>query len=78
MKELNLKLRRIIPHPQFNKQRLLNDISILYLTQEDDLATYTPACLAVPGDSSAYVGKMALAIGNLIGDKLTNLYSNVH
>ena len=34
--------------------------------QEVDLATYTPACLPSPEDTTAYDGKMALAVGSLI------------
>ena len=31
--------------------------------QEVDLATYTPACLPTPEDTTTYNGKMAQAVG---------------
>ena len=64
--ELNIKLEKLIVHPNFDHINLINDIILLYLAQEVDLATYPPACLPTADDSTAYDGKMALAVGNFI------------
>ena len=63
--KLDIEVKKVIVHPSYDDGLQLNDISILYLAQEVDLATYTPACLPTAGQSTAYDGKMALAAGNL-------------
>ena len=40
-----------------------NDIVILELAEEVDLATYTPACLAKSSDTTTFDGKTALVYG---------------
>merc|ERR1719219_2228370 len=60
--ELDLQVKKLVVHPHHTHDR--NDVAILYLAQEVDLATYTPACL--PGNDhkeTAYDGKKALALG---------------
>ena len=64
MGELKIKVKKLIIHPKYSSGDHDNDITILYLTQEVDLATYTPACLPKANDPSAFDGKMALAAGN--------------
>ena len=65
--EIDVKVRKIIPHPDYEPEpTLYNDIAILYLAQEIDLATYTPACLPSKEDTTAYDGRMALAVGNFM------------
>ena len=64
-------MKKLIVHPRYDKGTVDNDISILYLAQEVDLATYTPACLAGADEFTAYDGKMALSLGNLIAQSST-------
>ena len=67
--ERNLKVEKLIVHPDYHwddHPTLYNDVSILYLAQEVDLSTYTPACLPKANDFTAYNGKMALAVGKFI------------
>ena len=64
MGELKIKVKKLIIHPKYSGESHDNDITILYLTQEVDITTYTPACLPKANDPSAFDGKMALAAGN--------------
>ena len=64
LSELIIKVKKLVVHQDYGSYD--NDISLLYLTQEVDLATYTPACLPTAEDSTAYDGKMALTVGNFI------------
>ena len=43
-----------------------NDIAIIELAQEVDLATYTPACLAKTSDTNTFDGKNAWVYGEII------------
>merc|ERR1711874_36749 len=49
--ELDLQVQKLVVHPDYNNLGSGNDISLLYLAQEVDLATYTPACLPTYFDS---------------------------
>ena len=67
--ERNLKVKKLILHPDYDWDdgpTLYNDVSILYLDQEVDLSTYTPACLPKANDFTAFNGKMALVVGKII------------
>ena len=71
LNERKLTVRKLIIHPDFDYDRetgstLFNDISILYLDQEVDLSTYTPACLPKANDFTSFNGKMALVVGKFI------------
>merc|ERR1719333_1385871 len=49
--ELDLQVQKLVVHPDYKNHVYINDISLLYLAQEVDLATYTPACLPTYFDS---------------------------
>ena len=59
-------MKKLVVHPDYDPATYYNDITILYLTQEVDLATYTPACLPNAHDHTAYDGNMAMAAGNFL------------
>ena len=65
LSELVLTVKKLVIHPRYDESKTLNDVALLHLTEEVDLATYTPACLPPHGVTTAYDGKMALALGNL-------------
>jgi len=60
-KRKEVKVAKIINHPQYNCFNERNDIALLKLAEEIDLTSYTPACLSVSGTD--YTGQVGLAIG---------------
>ena len=54
-----------------------NDIVILELAEEVDLATYTPACLAKSSDTTTFDSKPALVYGEVVSESHVPLQSTV-
>ena len=56
-------MTRYTNHEEYNSETKNNNIVILELAEEVDLATYTPACLAKSSDTTTFDGKTALVYG---------------
>lgn len=56
-----VKVSQIIKHPDYDTSNFNRDIALLKLSEEVDLTTYTPACLAKTQDN--YEGKNAWVYG---------------
>ena len=54
-----------------------NDIVIIELAEEVDLATYTPACLAKTSDTTTFDGKTALVYGEISSQSHVSLLSTL-
>ena len=61
--ELTIDLASYTNHENFNYISYDNDIAIIELAEEVDLAIYTPACLAKTSDTTTFDGKNAWAYG---------------
>ena len=73
---------KIIVHEDFTKaeniQKKLNkyyDLALLELSEDVDLATFTPACLARASDLTTFDNKMALATGKNLQPPLTTYHA---
>ena len=51
--ERTVRVAHILLHADYSLERHSNDIALLELAEELDLATHTPACLASPGHQAA-------------------------
>ena len=68
MTEKTIDVKKFINHESFKyneTKSYAHDICILELSEEVDLQTYTPACLAKSSDATTWDGKSALVYGNL-------------
>ena len=65
-------MKKAVLHGDQESNPSNSDVAILYLAKEVDLTTYTPVCLASSKDTTAFDGKIALAVGEstLCNDKL--------
>jgi len=61
--ELTIDLASYTNHENFNYISYDNDIAIIELAEEVDLAIYTPACLAKTSDTATFDGQNAWAYG---------------
>ena len=61
--EMTIDLASYTNHENFNYISYDNDIAIIELAKEVDLAIYTPACLAKTADTATFDGKNAWAYG---------------
>ena len=57
-----VNVSKIITHPSFSQRNLDNDIALLKLSEEVDIDTYTPSCVAMASDN--FEGKKAWVYGN--------------
>ena len=71
-------MSKIIVHENYTNaeyfQKKLNkfyDLALLELSEDVDLSTFTPACLARASDLTTFDNKMALAIGKNLQPPLT-------
>ena len=53
---------KIITHPSFSADTNTNDIALLKLSEEVDINTYTPSCIAMASDN--FEGQKAWVYGN--------------
>lgn len=72
-------MTRYTNHEQYQNPpgTINNDIAILELAEEVDLATYTPACLAKTSDTTTFDGKTALVYGEILSQSHVPLLSTV-
>ena len=61
--EMTIDLASYTNHENFNYISYDNDIAIIELAEEVDLAIYTPACLAKTSDTATFDGQNAWAYG---------------
>ena len=61
--ELRIGVKKAVLHGDQESNPSNSDVAILYLAKEVDLTTYTPVCLASSKDTTAFDGKIALAVG---------------
>ena len=61
--EMDIDVAKYTNHENYNSGTTDNDITIIELSQEVDITTYTPACLAKTSDTTTFDGKTALVIG---------------
>ena len=61
--EMTIDLASYTNHENYNDNSYENDIAIIELAEEVDLAIYTPACLAKTADTTTFDGKNAWAYG---------------
>ena len=59
-----VNVSKIITHPGFSPANLNNDIALLKLSEEVDINTYTPSCIAMASDN--FEGKKAWVYGNKV------------
>ena len=61
--EMTIDVASITNHENYHDSTIDNDIAIIELAEEVDLAIYTPACLAKTADTATFDGKNAWAYG---------------
>ena len=64
--ELRIGVKKAVLHGDQESNPSNSDVAILYLAKEVDLTTYTPVCLPSSSDTTAFDGKTALAVGELM------------
>ena len=64
--EMTIDLASYTNHENFNYISYDNDIAIIELAEEVDLAIYTPACLAKTSDTTTFDGQNAWAYGEIM------------
>ena len=65
--EMTIDLASYTIHENYNEDNNDdNDIAIIELAEEVDLAIYTPACLAKTSDTTTFDGKNAWAYGEIM------------
>ena len=75
--EMTLDVASFTNHENYNSGTTDNDITVIELAQEVDLANYTPACLAKTSDSTTFDGKNAWVYGGIILLPLQTDYKDV-
>ena len=61
--EMTIDVTSFTNHENYDSSTKDNDIAIIELAEEVDLAIYTPACLAKTSDTTTFDGKNAWAYG---------------
>ena len=63
--EMTIDVTKYTNHENYNDNSIIpdNDIAIIELAEEVDLAIYTPACLAKTSDTTTFDGQNAWAYG---------------
>ena len=64
--EMTIDVTKYTNHENYNEMNLDNDIALIELAEEVDLAIYTPACLAKTSDTATFDGKNATAYGEIM------------
>ena len=60
-----IAVKQAIIHEEYNQTSSDNDIAVLELAEEVDLAVYTPACMAKTTDDTTFDDKKAWAYGEI-------------
>ena len=68
--EMTIDVASYTNHESYSSVTTDNDITIIKLAQEVDLATYTPACLAKTSDTTTFDGEDAWVYGEITGNKI--------
>ena len=80
LKEKTVGVVKIFRHEKFNTYTIANDIAVLELSEDVDIETYTPVCMAKTSDSKSFYGKPAKTYGwgtTTFGGKKSNILRTV-
>ena len=62
---IRISVKKYTNHEDFNKGTFHNDITVIELAEEVDLAIFTPVCMAKSSDSTTFDGQNALVYGSI-------------
>ena len=78
--EKTVGVAKIFRHEKYDSGTMVNDIAVLELSEDVDIETYTPVCMAKTSDSKSFYGKPAKTYGwgtTTFGGKKSNILRTV-
>ena len=78
--EKTVGVAKIFRHEKYDSGTMVNDIAVLELSEDVDMETYTPVCMAKTSDSKSFYGKPAKTYGwgtTTFGGKKSNILRTV-
>ena len=74
LNEKTFSVAKIFRHEKYNSHTMENDIAVLELSEDVDLETYTPVCMAKTSDSKSFYGKWIYENGWKFDEKHAKTY----